>query len=363
MRPALRPGRTCLLAQAVLWAALNVAHADSGSTGFIEDVHFSDYSPLSTNSELLRRMTSPLTGRQVQATLSRSSQRLIEQSIDLAAEKFVLYVPPVPPPHGYGVLVFVPPWQEARLPDGWSTVLDHYGVIYVSAARSGNQESAVGRREPLALLEAHNVILRYPVDPSRVYVGGFSGGARIALRLALGFPELFNGVLLNAGSDPLGTLVPPLPPADLWRRFQESTRLVYVTGERDMVHLGMDVASLHSMRQWCVFNTDSQVIPGAEHETPRSAAFSAALQALLAPPGRSSKLPACQADIDRELSAQLQKVQSLIAHGDAGAAQKLLLEIDRRFGGLAAPRSLELQALLSPAGSEGKAGQPPAAPQ
>jgi pimeloyl-ACP methyl ester carboxylesterase len=345
-----------------LCAALNVTYADSGSTGFREDVQFSDYSPLSTNSELLRRVTSPLTGAQVQASLRRSSQHLIEQSIDLAAEKFVLYVPPAAPPHGYGVLVFVPPWQEARLPEGWSTVLDHYGVIYVSAARSGNEENVVGRREPLAVLEAHNVILRYPVDPTRVYVGGFSGGARIALRLALAFPDLFNGVLLNAGSDPLGTLLPPLPPEPLWRRFQESTRLVYLTGERDTVHLGMDGESLHSMHQWCVFNTDSQIIPGAAHELARPAALSAALQALLAPPARNSKLPACQADIEGELSAQLQKVQSLIAHGDAGAAQKLLLEVDRRFGGLAAPRSLELQALLNPAGAEG-AGQPPAAPQ
>jgi len=74
----------------------------------------------------------------------------------------------------------------------------------------------------MALLAAYNTMKQYPVDPQQVYIGGFSGGARVALRLALGYPDVFHGALLNAGSDPAGTLDVPLPPADLFRRFQES---------------------------------------------------------------------------------------------------------------------------------------------
>jgi hypothetical protein len=40
-------------------------------------------------------------------------------------------------------------------------------------------------------------------------------------------------------------------------------------------------------------------------------------------------------------------VQSLIADGKPDDAQKLLMEIDRRFGGLAAPRSAELESTLN----------------
>ena len=90
------------------------------------------------------------------------------------------------------------------------------------------------RRAPLALLAAYNLMSRYPVDAQKVYVGGFSGGARIALRLALAYPDLFHGALLNAGSDPLG--MPGRPhrrSPQLLQQFQESTRLVYVTGEHD----------------------------------------------------------------------------------------------------------------------------------
>jgi hypothetical protein len=332
---------------AALAAALP-ATAAPPATGLQREVVFTDYSPLSASTELVRRLLSPLAAAQVQSMLTRSTERLIEQSIDLTAERFALYVPPVAPAAGYALLVFVPPWQEARLPPGWEAVLDRYGVIYVSAARSGNDENVMGRREPLALLAAYNVMQRYPVDRGRVYVGGFSGGSRIALRIALAFPDLFRGALLNAGSDPLGAGVPPLPPAELFQRFQESTRLVYVTGEHDSERLRMDAASLESMRRWCVFDVDSEVTPGAGHEAASAAALSEALHELgthsQADPGKLAK---CRADIAKDLSAELGKAQSLIAAGKRADAQKLLIAIDRRFGGLAAPRSTELQSALN----------------
>jgi len=316
------------------------------------DVVFSAYSPLAANAELLRRLLSPLADAQVQQSLARSGEKLVTQSIELAAEHFVLYVPPVAPPRGYGLLVFVPPWQDARLPNDWGPVLERAGLIYVSAARSGNEENVLARREPLALLAAYNLMQRYPVDADRIYVAGFSGGSHIALRLALAYPDVFRGGLLNAGSDPLGSGVPPLPPADLFRHFQESTRLVYVTGEHDS-RLAMDAESQQSMHHWCVFDTEAQTTLGAAHEIASPEALSRSLEALLvhkAPD--AAKLARCRADIDHQLSSALQKAQSLIDSGKRGDAQKALIDIDKRFGGLAAPRSVGMQAELGsrPAG-------------
>jgi hypothetical protein len=332
-----------LLLATVLSVAPGPTRAAPAPTGLQKDVVFSDYSPLSASTELLRRLVSPRTAAQA---LAHATGPVAPQSIDLTAERFLLYVPAAAPAEGYSLLVFVPPWQEAvRLPAGWAAVLDHYGMIYVSAARSGNDESTIGRREPLALLAAYNVMQRYPVNAARVYVGGFSGGARIALRLAVAYPDLFRGVLLNAGSDPLGNAGPPLPPAELFRRFQESSRLVYVTGERDTARQLMDDESLHSMRKWCVFDVDGQITPGVGHEVASAGALSQALRALLihtAPD--AAKLARCRAEIDRELNGELQKAQTLISAGKHGEADQLLKEIDRRFGGLAAPRSLELAA-------------------
>jgi predicted esterase len=316
------------------------------ATGLLSDVVFDRYSPLTSNTELVRRLLSPLAGAQIEANLESSKQRLIEQSIDLSAERFVIYVPARAPPAGYGLLVFLPPWQDARVPSGWQSVLDDYGMIFVSAARSGNEENVLARREPLALLAAVNVMQRYAVDPAHVYVGGFSGGSRIALRLAMAYPDLFHGALLDAGSDPLGDPAvggPPLPPRELFERFQESTRIVYLTGERDTGHLAMDTSSLKSLRDWCVFNVESQTIVDAAHAAASPGAFAAALHALVGPLGSSpAKLSACRAGIDQRLDARLQQVEFLIAAGKRDEAHKLLTGIDLHFGGLAAPRSLEL---------------------
>lgn len=317
------------------------------AVGLRTQVVFSDYSPLSASAELMRRLLSPLAAREVQRSLERSAELLRDQSLDLTAERFVLYVPAHAPAGGYGLLVFVPPWDEAQLPHGWAPVLDRYGVIFVSAARSGNSADVVGRREPLALLAADNVMKRYRVDPQRVYIGGFSGGSRIALRLALAYPDLFRGALLNAGSDPLDA-GPPSPPARaLLERFQESTRIVLVTGEHDALHLSMDRASLESMSEWCVFDTAAEITPGAGHELAGPAALARALDALASHlPPDAARLAGCRDALDARLTARLAQIRALIDGGRSGEASKLLEETDRQFGGLAAPQSVALAAAL-----------------
>ncbi|HMD58439.1 MAG TPA: PHB depolymerase family esterase, partial [Steroidobacteraceae bacterium] len=309
----LRARALWLSAAAPLVAALALADELRGApVGLQPQVVFSDYSALSATSELVRRLFSPLAAAQIQQQLARSGKQLIEQSVDLAAERFSVFVPAQAPPQGYALLVFVPPWRDAVLPRGWATALERYGVIFVSAANSGNDAEVLGRREPLALLAARNIMARYTVDPTRVFIGGFSGGSRIAMRLALAYPDLFSGALLNAGSDPLDAGPPTLPPRELLLRFQQNSRIVYVTGERDTTHQAMDAGSLLSMRKWCVFNADSEITPAAGHEVADPAALSGALHLLLAP-ARSDpgKLAACRADIEKKLTAQLGQVDSL----------------------------------------------------
>lgn len=317
--------------------------AQAQTSGVQDDVVFTDYSPLSGNAELARRLLSPLAGEKIRLILERSGKTLSEQPIDLSAEKFFVRLPSRKPSQGYGLLVFVPPWREAKLPPGWSSVLDRYGVIFVSAERSGNDTDDLARREPLALLAAENIIRRHAVDQTRVYIAGFSGGSRVAMRLALGYPDLFRGALLNAGSDPIGDGQAPLPPRDLFLQFQSTTRLIYVTGELDTGGLAMDANSIHSMRAWCVFDVHAEVMPRVGHATPDSTSLARSLDALLdhARPD-ANRLAACRQAMENKLTAELQRDESLIAGGRRDDAHRLLIEIDRRFGGLAAPRSIDL---------------------
>jgi hypothetical protein len=311
-----------------------------------QEVVFSDYTPLAGNAELARRVLTPLGNLALRRRLAAAGSSLSGQPVDLAAEKFLWYVPASPHAAGYGLLVFVSPWDDARMPEGWRDVLDRSGMIFVSAARSGN-DAADGRREALALLAAWNVMQRLKIEAARVFVAGFSGGSRIALRLALAYPDLFRGALLNAGSDPIGSEALPLPPRELFLRFQEQSRLLYVTGEGDTLHLGMDAASLGSMRSWCVFNVAQRITAWTGHEAANGAVLARALEALEAPVSQDpAKLTACRARLDRQLTQQLDTVQALAARGDRGQARRRLEAVDLKFGGLAAPRSVELAAQL-----------------
>jgi dienelactone hydrolase len=319
------------------------AELAGGTTGLQTNVVLSDYSALARSSELLRRFLSPLNALRVSQAATRSAQPLREAPLDLANETFVVYVPARAPPEGYALLVFVPPWETATLPAHWTAALDRNAMIYASAAKSGNTADVLDRREPLALLAALNMLQRFPVNPKRVYIGGLSGGARVALRIALAYPDVFHGALLNAGSDPIGTAEIPLPPAELLRKFQESTRVVYLTGARDNFHLDADLASRQSLNDWCAFNLSTETVPWREHEILNAAALSRGLDALLtqsAPDAR--KISACRDRIDTALNQELKRVEELLAAGKVAAAQRLLNKIDAHYGGLAGSRSVAL---------------------
>ena len=338
-RSLLKPG--AIVAAALICAISAVAQAEP--TGARDDVVFSAYTPLSSNLELARRLSTPLTAAKLQTLLATSGKRMRDQPVDLAQERFALYVPATAPPQGYALMVFVSPSQTQRLPQGWASVLDRFGVIFVAAQHSGNDTSVFGRREPLALLAAANVMAQYKVDPDRVFVSGFSGGARVAMRLALGYPDLFRGAMLNAGSDPIGDNQAPLPPKDLLAQFQARSRIVYVTGARDTIHLAWDAASEGAIRRNCVFDTDAEITPDTDHALMTGAVLSHALQELFAPqPPDPKRLAACQAEQVKAMTADLDAVEALIAAGKRDDATKRLQKADERWGGLAAPRSVEL---------------------
>jgi predicted esterase len=330
-----RPGLTL-----VFLALLSCSAAAEVATGLLKDVVFSHYSDLSSSGELARRLMSPFDALRMQAHAAADAGR--KQTVELKQERFAMYVPAKEPPNGYALLVFVPPWDQAEVPSRWTRVLERHGFILVTAANSGNDANAFDRRAALALLAATNVMALYHVDPQRVYVGGFSGGSRIAMRLALGYPELFHGALLDAGSDTVGHTIPP-PPKPLLEQFQTSSRLVYLTGQQDSFHLDMDSHSRHSLAEWCITDVQTILMPWVSHELAEPGALEHALIALEQHhPPEADKLAACRAHLQQALDAQLDQAQQWMRSGKTDEALQLLRHIDMHYGGLAAPRSVEL---------------------
>lgn len=343
-------GRCLLLAACLVAPYAAAGDARPTATGVQHEVVFTDYPALSGSSELLRRLLSPLNAMRVRQALAQSGRGLRDQPIDLRQERFAVYVPPgAPPAAGYALLVFVPPWPQATVPDNFIRALNRHRMIFVTAAHSGNDSNVMDRRIPLALLAEQNIVRHYRVDPRRVFIGGLSGGSRVALRIALAYPDIFHGVLLNAGSDPIGDAQMSVPPADLFRRFQQATRLVYLTGGQDQFNLDADARSRRSLRHWCVFDVvnESKTMPWTGHQLADPAALDDALGALekQAPPD-PGKLADCRRRVDQELATQEQRLGKLVASGQADAARAMLDQIDTRFGGLAAAQSLrEMDAL------------------
>lgn len=318
--------------------------APQAPTGLHQSVTFDAYSPFSTSMELIRRTLSPLNTARIRARLARDHAALHAQSIDLARERFALYVPPAPAPAGGdALLVFVPPWDDARVPVQWIPALNRNHTIFISAAHSGNHADVLNRREPLALLAAYGVMLRYHVNPARVYVGGFSGGSRVALRLALAYPDLFRGALLDAGSDPIGTGQIPLPSADLFHEFQQSSHIEFLTGDEDLIRQAQVARADASFRNWCVFDTGTTTMLHTRHSLADAAGFTRALTALMRSGAPDmARIAACRASHRHALAVELNQAQSLVAAGQITQATNLLDRIDAHYGGLAAPRSIEL---------------------
>jgi hypothetical protein len=332
---------------ACLAAGFSLISVSLGFAGTASITTFSEYTALSSNNEIARRMLSPLSAAKIPELLSRSGKELRGQPIVLADEKFALYVPPEMPPNGYGLLVFIPPWNDVRLPPGWDAALDKSGVIFVAPVNSGNDASVLGRRVPLAILGEYNVARRYQIDPARIEIAGFSGGSKVAMRLALAYPDIFTGALLNAGSVEIGNLEAPLPPADLFAQFQMHTLVVYSTGRSDPDNIRLDAASQDSLRKWCVFGVDDDEVTSRGHEVADAAAVSRAFEVFQRFRGPDAKrIEECRSNVDADLAKRFESIERLISAGRRDEARQALIEVDATYGGLAAPRSVELMQSL-----------------
>jgi len=335
----------CLLGVGGLSISLLVHPGDApDNTAAVQhDVVFAEYSPLSGSLEVARRVLTPLNFARLEREAARKNVKLRDYPIDLANEKFALFVPAQAPPQGYSLLVFIAPWPAAAVPRDWISALDRHGMIFVTAANSGNTENVLERRIPLALIAAHNVMQRYPIDKERLYIGGMSGGSRVALRTALAYPDVFRAVLLHSGSDRIATAETPLPSAELFKQFQASLRFVYLTGENDRLNLDTDVESRASLQYWCAYDIDVEGFPMAGHELAGSRDIDLALTALGAHVRPNpDRLAACRAHREKEVSEKLQQVEQLLGRGKAGDAWTQLKKLDLRYAGLAAPKSVEL---------------------
>ena len=154
-----------------------------------------------------------------------------------------LYVPPdYDPGRPAGVMVHVPANDEPAGPGPYKEVLADRNLIWIGPAEVGNKQD-VPWREWAAIHAAREVQNRYAVDPDRIYVSGFSGGGRVASRVAVVGSDFFDGGFYFCGVNHYGR-VPAgdgknwdgfwdRPDPALLRRAMQAGRFVLFTGSED----------------------------------------------------------------------------------------------------------------------------------
>ena len=134
-----------------------------------------------------------------------------------------VHVPPGAGPHG--VLVFVSPRDDAEPREGWTEVLDRRNLVWIAAEGFGNDKFSA-QRVLVALMALKHLQRTLPLDRDRLYVGGMSGGGRVASQALARFPGFFSGALCIVGADyvtPESPLVPEFA----------TKRVVFMTGDGD----------------------------------------------------------------------------------------------------------------------------------
>ncbi|HEX2082384.1 MAG TPA: PHB depolymerase family esterase [Xanthomonadaceae bacterium] len=304
-------------------------------------------SPLAVQEEIARRLLSPVQREQFERAVVHTHARIQAHTVTAGQETFDLSVPEAPAGTRYGLLVFVSPTSAFTAPREWRRELARQHLILIAARRSGNGENMLERRIPLALHAHAHATGRYPIDPERVYVAGFSGGARTAQILAFGYADVFRGVLQFAGSDPFGETAVPPPPEPLMELARERLRIVHVTGGADAANVAIDARTRRSLAALCVANVSQVDQPRLAHELPTARGFAKALEALSVR-GATPRDNACRARLQMRIDADLQAVDDLLAANDLARARKRLGTLDLAYGWLAAPRSAALaQRLLA----------------
>jgi predicted esterase len=142
-----------------------------------------------------------------------------------------------------GVVLYLGSTDDAAVPEGWGDALDKASLIFVAPRNAGNDQP-VAHRYALASLALSQLLESEDVDPSRVYVAGDSGGARLAVMLGYYEGNRIRGVIASSGANfhapvPFGQSpneapygMAPADPSEIDRARSDVT-FVFITGGND----------------------------------------------------------------------------------------------------------------------------------
>jgi len=336
----------------LLWALVSSLSATAYAAVPVraEAVGFDVAAPAADRATIAARMLHGFQLERAKALAVETGRALTGPALDPRAERWEVIAPDDCRTEApCGVLVWIHPWDDARAPRDWAPVLGAARVIYVAADRSGNDQPVLDRRAPLALFGLEGARSRFAIDPERTWVGGFSGGGRVASRLAIAYPDLFAGAVLVATSDGPGTGDAPLPAGALLAALRGG-RYWAAVGDHDPENRSISRDALKHFRRVCALDSTLALQTGWGHRTLDGRRLGHALRWLDQGPRASIEDRArCETAASASADKALAAVRGLLAAGDREAARRALLVAHRDWGGLVADGFAELLPQVGPA--------------
>jgi dienelactone hydrolase len=205
---------------------------------------------------------------------------------DLASETLHIRLPdPFDPSVPAGVLVWISPVADGRLPPLYERALDELGFIAVGADNAGNERELTDRYQ-LMLDAIESARRRFLIDDERVYVSGMSGGGRSAAILQCTMPDLFAGAVPIVGLDsyhdaPTGRGTTRWParfgkPIPAVFQVLETRRIAAITGDMDFNEPEMRIRTDLMKQDGIDIRLDT--VPGMAHTLADAARFRDALR-------------------------------------------------------------------------------------
>lgn len=210
-----------------LFLLLSLAHAADPKPGVRSTITFDESPPHSDALEVKLRLSAAET----------------PPPYDVKKESFDILLPKnfrKGDPHG--MFIWISASDKPSIPAEWEAVLAEKKLIFIGAHKSGNPRSVFDRMR-LAIDANYNVRKLATIDPARVYLSGFSGGARVASMLGVCYADLFPGTICCMGVNFYADVATPdgkqtfrigyLPHDEFVKIAKAQCRYVLVTGEKD----------------------------------------------------------------------------------------------------------------------------------
>ncbi len=142
-------------------------------------------------------------------------------------QKYECFVPAkYVPTKAWPCVLFISPSEQPAGFASWKALCEREGILFASPFGAGNN-CETKQRVRIILDVLDDLRRHYNLDPDRTYIGGFSGGGRIACSIGFSLPEFFGGVMPVCAAGDLRE--------ESWlrQRVQDRLSVAFITGEND----------------------------------------------------------------------------------------------------------------------------------